>query len=193
MAAISRRTLLSLAAGAPLLRSQISTFQGRSIVSLVRGEDRRRNVYNALLAIDDQIRPVLKRKKYVLLKPNTVAVNNQLGMHARRRLARYPRLSERAPSRPGRDRRLFQGLHLGRLRELPLQPCAHRIPPAQGQPRRSQRRPAPVRPRNRRSRSPPDAGAPGLAPVRPRGVHPRLRHSQGARQRRRHVCRSRTW
>jgi uncharacterized protein (DUF362 family) len=54
-------------------------FQSRATVSLVRGEDRRRNVYNALLAIDDQIRPALKRKKYVLLKPNTVAVNNQLG------------------------------------------------------------------------------------------------------------------
>lgn len=84
MAAISRRALLSLAAGAPLLRgqllrAQISTFHGRAAVSLVCGEDRRRNVYNALLAIDDQIRPALKRKKYVLLKPNTVAVNNQLG------------------------------------------------------------------------------------------------------------------
>jgi uncharacterized protein (DUF362 family) len=36
-------------------------------------------VYDALLAIDDQLRPALKRKKRVLLKPNTVAVNNQLG------------------------------------------------------------------------------------------------------------------
>ena len=49
------------------------------MVSLVSGEDRRKNVYNALAAIDDQIRPALKRKKYVLIKPNTVAVNNQLG------------------------------------------------------------------------------------------------------------------
>lgn len=51
----------------------------RPAVSLVRGEDRRKNVYNALLAIDDQVRPALKRKKYVLLKPNCVAVKNQLG------------------------------------------------------------------------------------------------------------------
>jgi uncharacterized protein (DUF362 family) len=79
MTAISRRALLSLAAGAPLLRSQISSFPGRATVSLMRGEDRRRNVYDALLAIDDQIRPALKRKRYVLLKPNTVSVNNQLG------------------------------------------------------------------------------------------------------------------
>jgi uncharacterized protein (DUF362 family) len=75
---ISRRTLVG-AAAASLLRGQISTFTGRSAVSLVRGEDRRKNVYAALAAIDDQIRPALKRKKYVLLKPNTVAVNFQLG------------------------------------------------------------------------------------------------------------------
>jgi len=79
MAALSRRALLSLAAVAPHLRAQLSSFQARATVSLVGGEDRRRNVYNALLAIDDQIRPALKRKKYVLLKPNTVAVNTQLG------------------------------------------------------------------------------------------------------------------
>jgi uncharacterized protein (DUF362 family) len=57
----------------------MSSYQGRSAVSLVGGEDRRRNVHNALVAIDDQIRPALKRKGHVLLKPNTVAVNNQLG------------------------------------------------------------------------------------------------------------------
>lgn len=79
MAAISRRTLLAAAAGAIPARAQISSYPHRAAVSLVRGEDRRRNVYQALLAIDDQIRPALKRKKYVLLKPNTVAVNNQLG------------------------------------------------------------------------------------------------------------------
>jgi uncharacterized protein (DUF362 family) len=78
MDGISRRTLLSLA-GAPLRRAQVSTYAARATVSLVRGEDRRRNVYNALAAVDDQIRPALKRKKYVLVKPNTVAVNNQLG------------------------------------------------------------------------------------------------------------------
>jgi uncharacterized protein (DUF362 family) len=79
MATISRRELLALAAGAPHLRGQVSSFQDRAAVSLVRGEDRRRNVYNALLAIDDEIRPALKLKQYVLLKPNTVAVSNQLG------------------------------------------------------------------------------------------------------------------
>jgi uncharacterized protein (DUF362 family) len=79
MVGLSRRAVLAMAAGSPLLRGQISSFQGRATVSLVRGEDRRRNVYDSLVAIDDQLRPALKRKKYVLLKPNTVAVNYQLG------------------------------------------------------------------------------------------------------------------
>jgi uncharacterized protein (DUF362 family) len=76
---LSRRALLAMAAGSVPLASQIPTYRQRSVVSLVVGEDRRKNVYNALAAIDDQIRPALKRKKYVLIKPNTVAVNNQLG------------------------------------------------------------------------------------------------------------------
>jgi uncharacterized protein (DUF362 family) len=44
----------------------------RALVAIVRGDDRRRNVHDALVAIDDQILPVLKRKKYVILKPNGV-------------------------------------------------------------------------------------------------------------------------
>jgi uncharacterized protein (DUF362 family) len=68
-----------MAAGSLPLASQVPSYKQRAVVSLVRGEDRRKNVYNALAAIDDQIRPVLKRKKYVLIKPNTVAVNFQLG------------------------------------------------------------------------------------------------------------------
>lgn len=57
----------------------LSFYERRSIVSLVRGDNRTKNVYDALLAIDDQIRPVLRRKKYVFIKPNCVAVKNQLG------------------------------------------------------------------------------------------------------------------
>jgi len=53
--------------------------QARSTVALVHGEDRRKNVYEALLAIDEQIRPRLKRKKYVIVKPNNVTTTNQLG------------------------------------------------------------------------------------------------------------------
>src|SRR5512140_3896485 len=40
--------------------------QTRSTVSLVHGDDRRKNVYEALLAIDDQVKPKLKQKKYVI-------------------------------------------------------------------------------------------------------------------------------
>jgi uncharacterized protein (DUF362 family) len=84
MRALSRRDLFGLAAGAsPLARMlaqpAIAPYPGRSIVSLVAGEDRRKNAYNALVAIDDQIRPALKRKKRVLIKPNCVAVKFQLG------------------------------------------------------------------------------------------------------------------
>ncbi len=72
---LSRRGFLSLAAAAPLGAAA----ETRSTVSLIAGDDRRKNIYNALLAIDDRIRPALKRKKYVLIKPNCVAVNFQLG------------------------------------------------------------------------------------------------------------------
>ena len=50
----------------------------RATVALVQGEDRRKIVYESLVAIDDQIRPKLKTKKYVLIKPNNVSTTNQL-------------------------------------------------------------------------------------------------------------------
>jgi uncharacterized protein (DUF362 family) len=50
----------------------------RSVVSLVRGEDRRKNVYDALMAIDRELSPALKRKKYVLIKPNLTSNVKQL-------------------------------------------------------------------------------------------------------------------
>ena len=42
----------------------------RSAVSLVRGEDRRKMVFESLMAIDPELALALKRKKYVLIKPN---------------------------------------------------------------------------------------------------------------------------
>ena len=51
---------------------------GRSTVSLVRGSERRKMIYEAMLAIDAQVRPALKRKKYVLVKPNLTSVTNQV-------------------------------------------------------------------------------------------------------------------
>lgn len=77
MSFLTRRAFL--ASSALPVAAQLRSYQDRSAVSLVHGEDRRKNVHDALVAIDDQLRPAMRRKKYVLLKANTVAVNNQLG------------------------------------------------------------------------------------------------------------------
>ena len=80
----SRRRILQFATAAGALslsRAQEVTLSGskrRSTVALVQGNDRRMNIQNALTAIDEQIRPALRRKKYVVIKPNNVSVTNQL-------------------------------------------------------------------------------------------------------------------
>ena len=77
----SRRTLFQFAAGAgalSIVRAQDMVNNQRAAVSLVKCEDRRKHICEALVAIDDQIRPVLKRKKYVVIKPNNVSTQNQL-------------------------------------------------------------------------------------------------------------------
>lgn len=56
----------------------IRDLPGRSEVALIHGEDRRKNAHDALLAIDDEIRPLLKRKKCVIIKPNNVSTVNPL-------------------------------------------------------------------------------------------------------------------
>jgi len=61
---------LDLPAAAPLNTT--------SKVALVHGDDRRRNVFEALTRIDDQIRPRLARKKYVAIKVNFVSDSIQL-------------------------------------------------------------------------------------------------------------------
>lgn len=50
----------------------------RSVVALASGRSRRENVCQSLVAIEDQILPVLKTKKYVVIKPNIVNTRNQL-------------------------------------------------------------------------------------------------------------------
>jgi uncharacterized protein (DUF362 family) len=60
------------AAPAPLPASE------ESLVSLTAGENRRKNVFEALMAIDAQIAPQLKRKKSVVIKPNNVSTQRQL-------------------------------------------------------------------------------------------------------------------
>jgi uncharacterized protein (DUF362 family) len=52
--------------------------QQRAKVSLVKGENRRKNIFDALVAIDDQILPGLKSRKYVLIKPNGLDPSRQL-------------------------------------------------------------------------------------------------------------------
>jgi uncharacterized protein (DUF362 family) len=88
----TRRNFLTTCAGALLtaaeLRAQspeipiaslpVAEAPGRSIVALTSGENRRKNVFDALVAIDDQIRPKLRTKKRVLIKVNNVSTTNQL-------------------------------------------------------------------------------------------------------------------
>ena len=50
----------------------------RSVVALASGSSRRENICESLVAIEDQILPVLKSKKYVVIKPNIVNTMNQL-------------------------------------------------------------------------------------------------------------------
>jgi uncharacterized protein (DUF362 family) len=87
---LSRRDFVQLAGTGVLLQSRLlkaaespstkvpSDFSAPSKVSLVQGDIRRTNVYQALVALDDQIQPDLKRKKYVVIKPNGVSSRNQL-------------------------------------------------------------------------------------------------------------------
>ena len=80
-ATFSRRTILQLTALAPALRplvAQISAPERNSTVALVKGESRRKNIEQALTAIDDQVWPGLKAKKYVVIKVNNVSTVNQL-------------------------------------------------------------------------------------------------------------------
>jgi uncharacterized protein (DUF362 family) len=49
-----------------------------SKVALVHGENRRKNICEALVSLDAQIQESLRRKKYVLIKPNNVSTEIQL-------------------------------------------------------------------------------------------------------------------
>lgn len=79
---ISRRDMLRLAAltpaCAPLLAQNAASPPARSTVALVKGENRRKNIADALAAIDDQIRPVLRTKNNVVIKVNNVSTQIQL-------------------------------------------------------------------------------------------------------------------
>ncbi|MGC2640048.1 MAG: DUF362 domain-containing protein [Acidobacteriaceae bacterium] len=51
---------------------------GAPKVALIHGDDRRKNIRLALEAVDGQIRPALRHKTSVLIKPNNVSTSNQL-------------------------------------------------------------------------------------------------------------------
>jgi len=74
----SRRIFLGSSAAALAGRILRGSQAASSPVALIKGEDRRKNIHDALAAIDDQIRPVLQRKKYVVIKPNNVSTVNPL-------------------------------------------------------------------------------------------------------------------
>jgi uncharacterized protein (DUF362 family) len=88
----TRRNFLTTCAGAlaggaalraqtpeiPIASLPVAEPPGRSTVALVSGGNRRQNVFDALVAIDDQVRPKLKAKKRVLIKVNNVSTNRQL-------------------------------------------------------------------------------------------------------------------
>ena len=76
---VSRRGFLRVSAGvagAAVVKPRLVRAEGEksSVVSLVRGEVRRRNVAEALALVEDQILPVLRQKKYVVVKPNVVSL-----------------------------------------------------------------------------------------------------------------------
>jgi uncharacterized protein (DUF362 family) len=55
----------------------------RAKVALVKGDNRRKNIFDALVAIDDQIRPGLGTRKYVIVKPNGLDPSRQpISTHA---------------------------------------------------------------------------------------------------------------
>ena len=62
----------------PLPLPVVTPAATRSVVSLIRGEDRRKIVYESLMAIDRELAPALTRKKYVLIKPNLTSTVKQL-------------------------------------------------------------------------------------------------------------------
>jgi hypothetical protein len=88
---LTRRNFLwsaaGIAAAGRLLHSQepaqrtlqaVNLYGRNSTVALIQGESRRKTVCESLVAVADRILPVLKRKKYVVIKPNIVNTVNQL-------------------------------------------------------------------------------------------------------------------
>ena len=83
---LTRRDCLRLALGAAgagritLASVPDTSYKKRSRVALIHGEDRRRNVYESLKAIEDQIAPAIRRKDRIVVKPNDVSTRNPLAV-----------------------------------------------------------------------------------------------------------------
>jgi uncharacterized protein (DUF362 family) len=79
-AALLRRSLAAapLPARPPIPPSQFPAVERRSTVAIAQGADRRQNVYDALKAIDEELREKMKGKRYVAIKPNFVDSRTQL-------------------------------------------------------------------------------------------------------------------
>jgi uncharacterized protein (DUF362 family) len=60
------------------LAPPIIRYANRSKVALTHGDNRRKNIYDALISIDSELQAGLQRKKYVLIKPNNVSTEKQL-------------------------------------------------------------------------------------------------------------------
>ncbi len=56
----------------------VHPFNSKSTVALIGGDQRRKIVSESLLAIEEQILPKLRQKKYVVIKPNLVSTVNPL-------------------------------------------------------------------------------------------------------------------
>jgi len=63
---------------APVPATPIFPYANRAPVSLVKGDNRRKNVLDALVGVDREVRPAMARKKYVLIKVNNVNTDKQL-------------------------------------------------------------------------------------------------------------------
>jgi len=121
---VSRAPLLSSQAPPALpVAPMVKEFPGISQVSLVQGDDRRKNVCAALEAVDDQILPKLRQKKYVVIKPNNVNTVNQLASthaDALRGIVEYLAPRFRGPiviaeSSAGDTLEAFENFHYSRL------------------------------------------------------------------------------
>ena len=71
------RTFFSTEEPTPFL-PQVHPFNSKSVVALSSGSQRRKIVSDSFMAIEEQILPKLRQKKYVIIKPNLVSTVNPL-------------------------------------------------------------------------------------------------------------------